>query len=136
MDRFPYKEADRIYNQKNKYLFGIGKEVIKMGQGQKRKPFRPWVPRRKFKLGVIAWTLGVNDLMKGRVSFTKFVLKSLKRHAVGDWGDISEQDQRENEYAIGKYLRLFSAYGSGYKTIWIITEADRSITTILLPYEY
>ena len=61
----------------------------------------------------------------------------LRRHESGDWGDVCQQDRQENEFAIDKYLRLFSVYhlGDGTK-IWIITEADRSLTTILLPDEY
>ena len=61
----------------------------------------------------------------------------LMRHASGDWGDVCEEDRRENEFALGKHLRLFSVYhlGDGTK-VWIITEADRSVTTILLPEEY
>ena len=61
----------------------------------------------------------------------------LRRHVSGDWGDVCEHDRQENEFALDKYLRLFSVYHlrDGTK-IWIITEADRSVTTILLPSEY
>jgi hypothetical protein len=59
------------------------------------------------------------------------------RHASGDWGDVCEEDWQENELALENGFRLFSVYhlGDGTK-IWIITEADRSVTTILLPSEY
>ena len=59
------------------------------------------------------------------------------RHASGDWGDLDEDDRRQNELALGRGLRIFSAYetSSGIK-IWIITEADRSVTTVLLPEDY
>ena len=90
----------------------------------------------RFNLGVVVRTIGVEKLRLRSNAFDKFIKESLERHSIGDWGDVAEQDRKENEYALGKYLRLFSTYGSGYKTIWIITEADRSITTILLPYEY
>ena len=55
----------------------------------------------------------------------------------GDWGDVCEEDRKENEFSLENHLRLFSVYhlGDGTK-IWIITEADRSVTTILLPSEY
>ena len=61
----------------------------------------------------------------------------LARHANGDWGELSESDREANEYALKHGLRVLSAYtlSSGEK-IWIITEADRSRTTILLPSEY
>ena len=64
-------------------------------------------------------------------------LEYLQRHGRGDWGDLSEPDRRENEFSLDKELRLLSAYRlpDGTK-IWIITEADRSATTILLPEEY
>ena len=60
------------------------------------------------------------------------------RHASGDWGDISDDDRDLNERALGKGgERIFSAYDvSGGLRVWIITEADRSATTVLLPEEY
>jgi hypothetical protein len=61
----------------------------------------------------------------------------LRRHNGGDWGELGEHDTRENEISLQHGFRLLSAYTlrSGVK-IWIITEADRSSTTILLPCEY
>jgi hypothetical protein len=63
--------------------------------------------------------------------------KYLTRHANGDGGELSESDRRANEYAFTHGLRVLSAYtlSSGEK-IWVVTEADRSMTTILLPEEY
>ena len=61
----------------------------------------------------------------------------LCRHQSGDWGNLSEEDKQENEFSVDKYLRIFSSYRiSDDERIWIITEADRSVTTILLPDEY
>jgi hypothetical protein len=60
----------------------------------------------------------------------------LDRHASGDWGDLEEEDRRENELSLRNGWRIFSSYPVGGKTVWIITEADRSVTTILLPEEY
>jgi hypothetical protein len=60
----------------------------------------------------------------------------LARHASGDWGDVDKHDRRENERSLKHGWRIVSSYPVGDKTIWIITEADRSITTILLPEEY
>jgi hypothetical protein len=61
----------------------------------------------------------------------------LQRHLSGDWGELCEDDKAENQTALECDLRLMSAYrtSSGQK-LWIITEADRSVTTILLPEEY
>ena len=61
----------------------------------------------------------------------------LARHLSGDWGDVDEEDRRANDIAIAEGTRLLSAYrlDTGTK-IWIITEADRSSTCILLPEEY
>jgi len=61
----------------------------------------------------------------------------LIRHVTGDWGDLDEEDKAENELSLRQGLRLLSAYhlSTGVK-IWVITERDRSATTILLPEEY
>ena len=60
-----------------------------------------------------------------------------QRHQAGDWGDVSEHDRQENELSLKQGFRLLSVYraASGVK-FWIITEADRSATTVLLPQDY
>jgi hypothetical protein len=65
------------------------------------------------------------------------LLEFLQRHLSGDWGIVDDADRRENEVAIIIQLRIVSAYllKSGVR-IWIITEADRSSTCVLLPEEY
>jgi hypothetical protein len=61
----------------------------------------------------------------------------LGRHLSGDWGDLDAHDRRENERALKTGARLFSSYAVGPQNkLWIITEADRSSTTILLPSDY
>lgn len=61
----------------------------------------------------------------------------LQRHVNGDWGDLCDEDKKENDFAVEKRLRIFSAYLLQDNTkIWVITEADRSVTTFLLPDEY
>jgi len=60
----------------------------------------------------------------------------LRRHAAGDWGDICGADRRENELSLEHGWRVLSSYTVGDTRIWVITEADRSATTILLPEEY
>ena len=61
----------------------------------------------------------------------------LDRHASGDWGEVNDEDKSENEFSLRNGFRILSAYttAAGDK-IWIITEADRSATTLLLPEEY
>ncbi len=61
----------------------------------------------------------------------------LRRHAAGDWGEVDAHDQRANNRALKDGTRILSAYTlPGGRKVWIITEADRSATTILLPEEY
>jgi hypothetical protein len=61
----------------------------------------------------------------------------LDRHLAGDWGALDAHDYRENERALKTGARLFSAYAvSPLNRLWIITEADRSSTTLLLPNDY
>jgi len=61
----------------------------------------------------------------------------LQRHQAGDWGELCEEDKRENEFSVRNGFRILSAYRTRNEVkIWIITEADRSVTTLLLPHEY
>jgi hypothetical protein len=61
----------------------------------------------------------------------------VERHAAGDWGDVPPEDARENEHALRRGFRVMSSYPlSGGVRVWVITEADRSSTCILLPAEY
>jgi hypothetical protein len=91
----------------------------------------------KFPLGQLTWTCGVNDRIADDEGFAKFVLQSIKRHAQGDWGDLSPEDVEENVLSLKEGFRLLSAYRYTDETkIWIITEADRSVTPALFPDEY
>ena len=60
----------------------------------------------------------------------------LARHATGDWGELCAFDRRQNEIALRDGYRVLSSYTRRRGGVWIITEADRSVTTILLPEEY
>ncbi len=65
------------------------------------------------------------------------IVPYLLRHLQGDWGDLDNEDRRVNEHALVHGLRLLSAYTlSDGTSFWIITEADRSVSTFLLPSEY
>ena len=90
-----------------------------------------------FKCGSLLVTQGINSRIADDLEFSKFIVNALNRHVSCDWGEMDEEDKQENDYALDKYLRLFSAYELNDKEkIWIITEADRSATTILFPNEY
>jgi len=95
-----------------------------------------------FSTGQIVATREVYDLACQNPDFAKFVQKSLNRHVKGDWGDVDEEDKLTNDQSLKQGTRLLSAYNDerfpkyGVATIWIITEADRSTTTILFPDEY
>lgn len=65
------------------------------------------------------------------------VLLALARHARGDWGEVCEEDAAANEQALEAGARLLSAYDAPDGTrFWVITEWDRSVTTVLLPDDY
>jgi len=89
----------------------------------------------KFETGEILFSRGVFALMETSKTFAEFVLSSLERHKKCDWGDLCLGDQKANDLALINYSRLISAY-LGAEKIWIITEWNRSITTIILPKEY
>ncbi len=62
------------------------------------------------------------------------VMVAIHRHEICDWGDLDEDDQRENELSLQQGTRILSAYADKRgKRFWILTEADRSATTVLLP---
>ncbi len=88
----------------------------------------------KFQLGQIVVTpAALNALLSAGESPSKL----LARHAQGDWGDVCLEDKAFNDEALIAGSRLMSAYITTIGTkIWVITEADRSTTTILLPEEY
>ncbi|MFZ6689301.1 hypothetical protein ACO0K0_16275 [Undibacterium sp. SXout11W] len=87
-----------------------------------------------FSLGQVLTTRGAFDKMTELGISAKDLIF---RHVTGDWGDLCESDQQENVKAIHSEAQVFSSYiiSTDIK-IWIITEADRSSTTLLLPDEY
>lgn len=64
------------------------------------------------------------------------LLQLLYRHQTGDWGDLEDEDKESNEEALINDTRIFSSYSIAEDKIWIITEADRSFTTLLMPSDY
>ena len=85
-----------------------------------------------FPLGHVVITSNARDVLDQRD-----VDEALRRHTSGDWGDLGKEDRRANDLALVQGLRLFSAYNaSSGARFWVITEHDRSATTILLPEDY
>jgi hypothetical protein len=94
----------------------------------------------RFELGQVVATPGALEACT-----PDHMRRCLSRHLTADWGCVSAEDKDSNDEAVTEGLRLLSAYpidpakpseGFGENTLWIITEADRSATTFLLPEEY
>jgi hypothetical protein len=88
----------------------------------------------KFPLGQVVATPGA---LSALTEVGQTAHEFIRQHVAGDWGELDEGDRRENERSLKDGCRLLSAYHlrDGTK-IWVITEADRSATTLLLPEEY
>jgi len=86
----------------------------------------------KFELGQVVITRNAHETID-----VNDVQAALQRHANGDWGDLEAEDQQMNDLALRTGDRLLSAYQDGYGVrFWIITEADRRVSTVLLPEDY
>lgn len=91
----------------------------------------------RFNLGSCVATPGAIRLLStGGGDWRTNAAVYLARHQDGDWGDVPPGDARENELSVSEGFRVISSYEVAGKRIWIITEADRSSTCILLPEEY
>ena len=93
------------------------------------------VDTQKFRLGRVCMTRKVSELVEYGLNIYQY----LGRHVNGDWGDIDEGDKQQNEESVMNGGRIFSAYnlsGMPKSRLWVITEADRTVTTFLLPCEY
>jgi hypothetical protein len=89
-------------------------------------------PIAKFRLGRIVATPNALSRLSN-----EDILLALKRHQAGDWGDVDDHDHQENELSLKEGFRLLSVYHSVQRVkFWIITEADRSVTTLLMPEDY
>lgn len=96
--------------------------------------------RSMFPFGQIVSTPGALEACQ-----QDYLMQCLKRHQSGNWGNVCEEDAETNNKAVAMSSRVLSAYpidptkpcqGFGENCLWIITEADRSVTTFLLPSEY
>ena len=88
----------------------------------------------RFPLGRIVATPGA---LRALEQANQNPFEFLERHQAGDWGEPCEEDKRENEFSVRNGFRILSSYRTRNGTkIWVITEADRSVTTLLRPHEY
>jgi len=88
----------------------------------------------RFALGQVVATPGALAAME---EARQNPLGLLRRHQSGDWGELCDEDKAENELSVREGFRILSAYVLATKVkVWVITEADRSATTFLLPEEY
>ncbi len=92
------------------------------------------IAKPKFSLGKLVAT---PSALEALADAAQNPMNFVSRHLQGDWGECCEQDRQANDEALRYGTRLLSVYRTAKGTkIWIITEADRSVTTILLPEEY
>ncbi len=96
-----------------------------------------------FETGTVVMTCGVRDLVFSDEHAQEVVQSCLERHCRGDWGDLCDDDKQMNQDSLDEekrtgrsYDSLFSSYETDIGNIYVITECDRSATTILLPEEY
>ena len=88
--------------------------------------------RPKFELGRVLITPNAQSTLDNQD-----VMTSLRRHVMGDWGDVCPEDREENDLSLMEGFRILSVYhGKSGTKFWIITEADRAATTVLLPSDY
>ena len=95
--------------------------------------------KEKLETGQLVTTAAVHDKMKSDGDFYRFCITSFLRHEKGDWGATCNEDRQRNDDSLVNGGRVFSVYyykGNPNERIWIITEADRSATTILFPSDY
>jgi hypothetical protein len=85
----------------------------------------------KFQLGQVVITPHALEKLN-----SNDILDALNRHVVGDWGELDTEDRQTNDAALQSGDRLLSVYRSGSTKFWIITEASREVTTVLLPEDY
>lgn len=90
-----------------------------------------------FKMGALVATSGVAAwAADGGAHRNEQLMDAIRRHLNCDWGDLDDEDKASNEMALRTGGRLLSSYTVEGSKLWVITEADRSVTTVLFPDEY
>ena len=92
--------------------------------------------KRKFPLGQVVTTPGVVELIEKYDATPGVLVPFLRRHQMGDWSDVNDEDKAANDLSVEQGFRILSAYHLHGERLWVITEADRSVTTVLLPSAY
>ncbi|CAN5417862.1 hypothetical protein BH10ACI1_BH10ACI1_09520 [soil metagenome] len=134
-----YKKADR--RERNAIIKHVDSFLSTCNQSEKNfwLKFRRKLERLNetailFPLGRVYLTVGAREALE---EATQDGFEFLKRHQTGDFGLVCKDDWKENELSIREGFRILSAYKTKLEEkIWVITEADRSSSTILLPSEY
>jgi len=90
----------------------------------------------KFRTGSIVITPGIQDILDRDEQVVLKLPTLLMRHVRGDWGEVEAEDAAVNDKALHDGERLLSVYRLGGERVYVLTEADRSATTVLLPEEY
>lgn len=100
--------------------------------------------RIPFKTGRLLMTRAINEDLQRHPDYAAFLAECFRRHLSNDWGDMPREDKLENAGALINHTRLMSSYNLPppfrkvmmQEKVWIITEADRSATTVLYPDDY
>ncbi len=141
-NRKSYQES---YNNAILMCKSILKEICMLNESQIRKFADVFLfaerrsKMKKFERGEFVMTLGIAKRIERDLDFGKFIGRCIERYAMCDWGEMNEEDKKSNDEAVEcGDLRIHAAYinPKTNEKIWIITEADRSATTILFPEEY
>ena len=139
-----FEQAFDIGEQCGYMVAPLGKERLQLSSyedhllvtynNQKRMMVNVEAVKQFFSLGQVVATPGALETLEEAGTDPQ---EFLMRHQGGDWGDLSDEDKKENELSLKEGFRILSAYrlDSGEK-LWVITEADRSVTTLLRPSEY
>ena len=137
LSKFKMRHYPRVDKLDNQLLFGGGDSLLpwlSMNLIMRRGSTKMRTVKPFFPLGQIVATPGAIDaLMRANQDVQDF----LNRHREGDWGDLQNEDKGENEFSLEHGFRILSSYttAAGEK-LWVITEADRSATMLLLAEEY
>lgn len=91
---------------------------------------------QSFELGQIVMTKSISVKVSQNTKFQLQIINALMKYTEKDWGIVSENDKQANDWGLENEDRILAAYETCEGEIWIITEWDRSVTTILFPSDY
>jgi hypothetical protein len=127
-------ERNAIIKQIDSFLSAVSKDSKIFWLKFRRKLEMLNESRVLFSLGKVYLTVGAREALE---ESSQTAIEFLAKHQSGNYGDICEDDMKENELSVREGFRILSAYRTAQDVkLWVITEADRSSTTVLLPSEY